>query len=53
MLYERTLANGWNIGPKQHPTKNTSFIPTEISASPGASSTTVLTTWPKVSSPSV
>ena len=45
-------ANGWNIGPKQHQTKNISFTLTATCASPGASSTAGWTTWPKDLSPS-
>ena len=44
-------ANGWNIGPKQHQTKNISFTLTATCASPGASSTAGWTTWPKDLSP--
>ena len=40
-------ANGWNIGPKQHQTKNISFTLTATCVSPGASSTAGWTTWPK------
>ncbi len=36
--YTNSLANGWTL-PKQHQTKNISFTPTAICASPGASST--------------
>ena len=45
-------ANGWNIGPKQHQTKNISFTLTATCVSPGASSTAGWTTWPKDLSPS-